>query len=87
MVAMKNIQEHRLSLRDYMIRVGSLSEKHDRRAKKEGFAKTDGDSDGEFSDNDEENHEKLESLIPPLENQQFDDSEIPTFDETTFTQI
>ena len=33
-----------------MIRIGSLSEKHDRRAQKEGFANKEGDSDAEYFD-------------------------------------
>ena len=38
-----------------MIRIGSLSEKHDRRAQKEGFANKEGDSDAEFFDDEEQN--------------------------------
>ena len=44
---MKNIKSHKVTLRRYMIRIGSLSERHDKRAQKEGFANKDGDSDDE----------------------------------------
>ena len=32
---MKNIKSHKVTLRRYMIRIGSLSERHDKRAQKE----------------------------------------------------
>ena len=56
-----------------MIRIGSLSEKHDRRAQKEGFAnKEGGDSDAEFFDDDEQNIDlsmpefgNSTSMVPP----------------------
>ena len=47
-----------------MIRIGSLSEKHDRRAQKEGFAnkECDSDADEEFFNDGEQNST---FMIPP----------------------
>ena len=59
---MKNIKSHKVTLRRYMIRIGSLSERHDKRAQKEGFANKDGDSDEEFF-NDEQNNNST-SMVP-----------------------
>ena len=69
---MKNIKSHKVSLRKYMIRIGSLSEKHDRRAQKEGFANKEGDSDAEYFDDEEQNVDlsmpefgNSTSVVPP----------------------
>ena len=62
---MKNIKSHKVSLRNYMIRIGSLSERHDRRAQREGFANKEGDSDTEFFDNEEQN---IDLSIPDIGN-------------------
>ena len=56
-----------------MIRIGSLSEKHDRRAPKEGFSKNDCDSGAEFSDDDDEE----------LPDQQYNDLSIPSLGNST----
>ena len=55
-----------------MIRIGSLSEKHDRRAQKEGFANKEGDSDAEYFDDEEQNIDlsmpefgNSTSVVPP----------------------
>ena len=54
LAAMRNLKERKVSLRNYMKRIGSLSEKYDRRAQAEGFTKKrEGDSDAEFSENED----------------------------------
>ena len=50
---MKNIKMHKVSLRNYMIRIGSLSEKHDCRAQREGFSNKESDSDAEFFEDED----------------------------------
>ena len=60
---MKNIKSHKVSLRNYMIRIGCLSERHDRRAQKEGFADKEGDSDDGLFD-----EEDSTSMVPPSVN-------------------
>ena len=60
---MKNIKSHRVSLRNYMIRIGGLSERHDRRAQKEGFADKECDSDDGLFD-----EEDSTSMVPPSVN-------------------
>ena len=60
---MKNIKSHRVSLRNYMIRIGGLSERHDRRAQKEGFADKECDSDDGLFD-----EEDSTSIVPPSVN-------------------
>ena len=60
---MKNIKSHKVSLRNYMIRIGGLSERHDRRAQKEGFADKECDSDDGLFD-----EEDSTSIVPPSVN-------------------
>ena len=63
LAAMKNIKSHKVSLRNYMIRIGCLSERHDRRAQKEGFADKQCDSDDGLFD-----EEDSTSMVPPSVN-------------------
>ena len=91
---MKNIKSHRVSLRNYMIRIGGLSERHDRRAQKEGFADKECDSDDGIFD-----EEDSTSMVPPSVNSNRDSltadalrqfrKNLPSsnFDNTTTTKI
>ena len=68
LAAMRNLKERKVSLRNYMKRIGSLSEKYDRRAQAEGFTKKrEGDSDAEFSENEDipiqKSQQKIQLII------------------------
>ena len=68
---MKSIKTHKVSLRNYMIRIGGSSERHDRRAQREGFADKEA-SDAEFF-NDEDSPNQVQNI----------DLSIPSFGNST----